>query len=114
MLVQVFKHSVDDGHATLHEVSGRTRIPAGVFEPVAGELVDAGYITEAEGHYRYTPKGAEAFSRLIGAARVWLLAQLADWHETENHGFTEAVDRLAERLVASGQDMSAGKHSARI
>ncbi|GAB3875044.1 hypothetical protein GCM10029964_018150 [Kibdelosporangium lantanae] len=114
MLVAVFKHSVDDGDATLHEIATQTKVPAGIFEPVARQLVEAGYVTEADGHYRFTGKGTEAFSRLIGAARVWLLTRLADWHQTEDHGFTQAVDRVAERLIANSRDLSAGRHAARV
>ncbi|TCO44685.1 MDR family MFS transporter [Actinocrispum wychmicini] len=114
MLVMVFKHSVDDGDATLHEIATQTKVPAGIFEPVARQLVDSGYATEADGHYRFTPKGTEAFARLIGAARTWLLAKFADWHQTEDHGFAEAVDRVAERLIASSRDLSAGKHAAHV
>ncbi|MBE1471754.1 hypothetical protein [Kibdelosporangium phytohabitans] len=81
MLVRIFKHSVDDGDATLQEIADHTKVPAGIFQPVARHLVDIGYVTEAEGHYRFTPAGTEAFGQLIGAARAWLLGQLADWHE---------------------------------
>jgi EmrB/QacA subfamily drug resistance transporter len=114
LLVMVFKHSVDDGDATLHEIAEHTKVPAGIFEPVARQLVDASYLTEAEGHYRFTPLGTEAFSKLIGAARNWLLARLADWHQNESHGFTEAVDRVAERMIANSRELSAGKHAARV
>jgi DNA-binding MarR family transcriptional regulator len=114
MLVAVFKHSVDDGDATLNEIAERTEVPAGIFEPVALQLVDAGYMTEAEGHYRFTPKGTEAFSRLIGACRAWLLARLADWNEDGNHQFAETVDRAAEEMISSSREMSAGRHAALV
>ncbi|MBP2319877.1 DNA-binding MarR family transcriptional regulator [Kibdelosporangium banguiense] len=114
MLVAVFKHSMDDGGATLHEVAEGTKVPAGIFEPVARQLVDARYLTEAECHYRFTPKGAEAFSRLIGACRAWLLARLADWHEGDNHQFAKAVDRLAEEMISSSRDLGAGRHAANV
>jgi EmrB/QacA subfamily drug resistance transporter len=114
MLVAVFKHSVDDGDATLNEISERTKVPAGIFEPVARQLANAGYVTEAEGHYRFTPKGTEAFSRLIGACRAWLLTRLADWNEGDNHQFAMAVDRAAEEMISSSRDMSAGRHAAMV
>jgi EmrB/QacA subfamily drug resistance transporter len=112
MLVAVFKNSVDDGNATLFEIADRTKVPAGIFEPVADQLVEAGYLTEAEGHYRFTPKGTEAFSRLIGACRAWLLTRLADWDENGNQQFANEVDRLAEEMISTSREMSAGRHAA--
>jgi EmrB/QacA subfamily drug resistance transporter len=114
MLVAVFKHSVDDGDATLFEIGERTKIPAGIFEPVADQLVTTGYLTEAEGHYRFTPKGTEAFSRLIGACRAWLLTRLADWNEGDNYQFAKAVDRFAEEMISSSHELSSGRHAARV
>ncbi|MEV4318926.1 MDR family MFS transporter [Actinocrispum sp. NPDC049592] len=111
LLVRVFKHSRDDGDATLLEIAENSRIPPGIFEPVARQLVDSGYATEAEGHYRFTPQGTEAFTRLIGASRVWMLERLADWDELEN-GFSEAVDRMSERMIASSRELTAGRHAA--
>ncbi|MET0133950.1 MAG: MDR family MFS transporter [Kibdelosporangium sp.] len=114
MLLAVFKHSVDDGDATLQEIAERTRVPAGIFEPVAWQLVGGAYLTEADGHYRFTPKGTEVFARLVGAGRGWLLAQLADWQDCEDRKFTEAVDRMAEQLIASGRELSNGRHVAAV
>jgi EmrB/QacA subfamily drug resistance transporter len=114
MLGMIFKHSMDDGNATLHEIAAHTKVPAGVFEPVARQLADAGYVIEAEGHYRFTPVGTEAFSRLIGAARNWLLAQLSDWNQAENRGFVDAIDRVASKLIDNSRDLSSGRHTARV
>jgi hypothetical protein len=45
---------------------------------------------------------------------VWVLTRLADWHQTDDHGFTEAVDRVAERLIENSWDLSAGRHAAQV
>jgi hypothetical protein len=112
LLGMVFKHSVDDGDATLHEIAELTKVPAGIFEPVARQLVDLAYFTEAEGHYRFTPKGTEAFARLIGAARNWLLSRLADWQEADDQVFAQAIDQIAEKLIESSRELSSGRHAA--
>ncbi|MFC0113467.1 MDR family MFS transporter [Kibdelosporangium aridum] len=114
MLVRIFKHSIDDGDATLHEIAESTKVPAGIFQPVARQLVEVGYVSEAEGHYRFTPAGTEAFAQLIGAARAWLLNRLADWHEDSDTKFANAVEEMAEKLIASSRDLSTGKHAARV
>jgi MFS family permease len=113
LLSEVFKHSKDDGDATLSEIAGHSKIPPGIFEPVARQLVDGGFTTEAEGHYRFTPQGTEMFTRLIGATRLWVQEKLADWNETEN-GFSDAVDRMAAHMISSSRELTAGKHAARV
>ncbi|HVV11043.1 MAG TPA: MDR family MFS transporter [Amycolatopsis sp.] len=112
MLVQVYRHSVDDGSATLHELAERTEVPAGIFEPTARQLVDMGYLAEAEGHFRFTGFGTETFGRLVTAWRVWLLESLASWDETKDRDFTACIDEIAEQLISNSRELSAAKHAA--
>lgn len=112
MLVQVYRHSVDDGSATLHELAERTQVPAGIFEPTARQLVDMGYLAEAEGHFRFTGFGTETFGRLVTAWRVWLLESLASWDETKDRDFTACIDEIAEQLISNSRELSPAKHAA--
>ncbi|TNC28601.1 MFS transporter [Amycolatopsis alkalitolerans] len=111
LLVQVYRNSVDDGDATLHELAAQTSVPAGIFEPTASDLVDGGYLTEADGHYRFTGLGTDTFTRLIGAWRVWLLDSLADWEESKDRDFTACVDEIAAELISNSQALSTGRHA---
>ncbi|MEO6087179.1 MAG: MDR family MFS transporter [Umezawaea sp.] len=110
LVARVYRHAVDDGDTTLQEIAAETGVPAGIFEPTTRQLVDLGYLTESQGHHRFTPLGADTFGRLVGAWRLWLLEQLRDW-DTE-HDLTEAVDRMAEQLIDTSQDLSTSRHAA--
>jgi MFS family permease len=111
LVVRVFRQSVDHGHATLQRLADDTRVPAGVFEPVARQLQTRGYLTESDGHYRFTPQGTEAFTDLVAAWRRWLLVKLTDWncHDPE---FTDAVDRVATELTTTGRALT--RHTADV
>ncbi|WP_166463063.1 MDR family MFS transporter [Amycolatopsis acidicola] len=112
LLVQVYRNSVDDGSATLQEFAEQTEVPAGIFEPTARQLVDAGYLVEADGHFRFSGLGTETFARLVTAWRVWLLESLADLDETKDRDFTASIDEIAEQLISNGRELSTGKHAA--
>ncbi|MCS7477196.1 MDR family MFS transporter [Umezawaea endophytica] len=112
LIVRIYRHAVDDGNATLLEISAETGVPAGIFEPTARQLVDLGYVAESQGHHTFTRLGADTFGRLVGAWRLWLLEQLTDW-DTERD-FTEAVDRMAEQLVDNGRELTTGRHAAKV
>ena len=112
LIMAVFRTGVDDGSATLHKIAEGTRVPPGVFEPLARELVADGLLTEAHGHYRFSPHGTEMFQRLVAAYRVWLLARLEDWDADADGEFAATIDRLAEQMISSGQQLSAGRHMA--
>lgn len=105
LLVKVFRQSVDHGHATLERLAEATKVPAGVFEPVARQLQTRGYVTESDARYRFTPQGTEVFTDLVAAWRRWLLVKLTDWHCDEPE-FTDAVDRVATELTTSGRALT--------
>jgi EmrB/QacA subfamily drug resistance transporter len=114
MVAQVFRHSRDDGDATMQELAEKTKIPAGIFEPTAQQLVASGHLVELHGHYRFTPQGTELFARMVEAWRNWLLERLGDWRESTDLDFTTAVNDIADRLISSGAELSAGRHMAEV
>ncbi|MER5268411.1 MDR family MFS transporter [Actinosynnema sp. NPDC002837] len=111
LVVKVFRQSVDHGDATLERLAEATKVPAGVFEPVARQLQTRGYVTESDAHYRFTPQGAEVFTDLVAAWRRWLLVKLTDWH-CDDPEFTEAVDRVATELTTSGRSLTTDRPTA--
>ncbi|WP_461121137.1 MDR family MFS transporter [Saccharothrix stipae] len=111
LVVKVFRQSVDHGDATLDRLAEATSVPAGVFEPVARQLQTRGYVTESDGHYRFTPQGTEVFTALVTAWRRWLLVKLTDWH-CDDAEFTDAVDRVATDLTTSGRALT--RHPAAV
>jgi hypothetical protein len=114
LIAQIFRTGKHGGNMTMQDIGVEHKVPAGIFEPTARQLVDAGYLTEAHGHYRYTDEGMELFARLVGSWRLWLLEQLGDWQESKDVDFTADIDRLAERLVNDGRALSTGKHAAPV
>jgi EmrB/QacA subfamily drug resistance transporter len=111
LVAQIFRTGVHGGSMTMHDIGADHKVPAGIFEPTARQLVDAGYLVEAQGHYRFTDEGMELIARMVSSWRLWLLEQLEDWQETKDIDFTEDVDRLAERLVSDGRALGSGKHA---
>ncbi|MFI9009172.1 MDR family MFS transporter [Actinosynnema sp. NPDC053489] len=105
LVVKVFRQSVDHGDATLDRLAAATKVPAGVFEPVARQLQTRGYVTESAGRYRFTPQGADVFADLVAAWRRWLLVKLTDWH-CDDREFTDAVERVATELTTSGRALT--------
>jgi EmrB/QacA subfamily drug resistance transporter len=112
MIMRVFRGGAESGSATLQEISGDLKVPPGVFEPLASQLVASGYLSETLGHYRFTPTGLELFQRFVGAYRVWILARLEDWDPENAPAFSTAVDRIAEQMIDRGQSLTTGKHAA--
>ena len=111
LVVKVFRQSVDHGDATLDRLADATSVPAGVFEPVARQLQTRGYVTESDGHYRFTPQGTDVFAALVAAWRRWLLVKLTDWN-CDDVEFTDAVERVATELTTSGRALTTGRHAA--
>ncbi|UIJ64185.1 DHA2 family efflux MFS transporter permease subunit [Amycolatopsis acidiphila] len=109
LLVQIYRNSVDDGNATLQEIAEETIVPAGIFEPTATHLLTLGYLSEADGHYRFTGLGTDTFTRLVGAWRSWLLDSLAE--ESTDSTLTACVDEIAEELISNSREMSTGRHT---
>ena len=107
MIGEIYRNARDDGDATMDEIGEQHHIPAGIFEPTAHQLLDAGYVTEQDGHYRFTQAGAEVFATLITAWRAWLLEKLEDWNEIDQQQFGSAIDSFAEQLIAEGRALSA-------
>jgi DNA-binding IclR family transcriptional regulator len=114
MIMRVFRGGAESGSATLAEITGDLKVPPGVFEPLATQLVADGYLSETLGHYRFTPTGLEMFQRFVGAWRVWLLARLEDWEMDNAEDFSAAIDRTAEQMIQTGQDLTTGKHAALV
>ena len=114
MIMRVFRGGAESGSATLAEIAGDLRVPPGVFEPLATQLVADGYLSETLGHYRFTTLGLEMFQRFVGAFRVWILDRLADWDPDNTEAFSAAVDRLATEMIDRGQSLTTGKHAAAL
>ena len=114
MIMRVFRGGAESGSATLAEITGDLRVPPGVFEPLATQLVADGYLSETLGHYRFTTLGLEMFQRFVGAFRVWILDRLADWDPDNTDAFSAAVDRLAAQMIDQGQSLTTGKHAAAL
>ncbi|TCN34284.1 EmrB/QacA subfamily drug resistance transporter [Kribbella orskensis] len=112
MILRVFRGGAESGSATLQEITGDLKVPPGVFEPLAAQLVADGYLSETLGHYRFTTRGLEMFQRFVGAYRVWILARLEDWDAESAPAFSAAVDRIAEQMIDRGQSLTTGKHAA--
>lgn len=111
LLVQIYRHSVEDGDATLQELADQTSVPAGIFEPTATRLVDSGHLSVADGHYRFTALGTDTFTTLVGAWRIWLLESLATAEESKDRDFTACVDEIAEQLISNSRNMPTGRHA---
>ena len=114
MIMRVFRGGADSGSATLAEITGDLRVPPGVFEPLASQLVADGYLSETLGQYRFTTAGLEMFQRFVGAFRTWMLDRLTDWDPDNSEAFSCAVDRLAEQMIDQGQSLTTGKHAAAL
>ncbi|WP_328522347.1 MDR family MFS transporter [Kribbella sp. NBC_00359] len=112
MIMRVFRGGADAGSATLGDITGDLRVPPGVFEPIATQLVADGYLSETLGHYRFTTLGLEMFQRFVGAFRDWMLDRLSDWDPDNSEAFSHAVDRIAEQMIDQGQSLTTGKHAA--
>jgi hypothetical protein len=95
-------------------MTGDLRMPPGVLEPLATQLVADGYLSETLGHYRFTTLGLEMFQRFVGAFRTWMLERLTDWDPDNSEAFSHAVDRLAEQMIDQGQSLTTGKHAAAL
>ncbi|WP_309113346.1 MFS transporter [Saccharothrix sp.] len=105
LLVKVFRQSVQHGEADLERLAQDAKVPAGIFEPTARQLMTKGLLTEVGARYRLTPEGSETFTGLVGAWRAWLHDKLVDWRCDEPE-FTEAVDRVATDLITTGRALS--------
>jgi hypothetical protein len=114
MIMRVFRGGAERGSATLAEITGDLRMPPGVLEPLASQLVADGYLSETLGHYRFTTLGLEMFQRFVGAFRIWMLDRLTDWDPDNSEAFSHAVDRIAEQMIDQGQSLTTGKHAAAL
>jgi EmrB/QacA subfamily drug resistance transporter len=113
MIMTVYRRGAESGSATLQDITGDLKVPPGVFEPLATQLVADGYLSETLGHYRFTPPGLEMFQRFVGAYRVWLLDHLEDWNE-DVEDFSAAIDRIAEEMITTGQALTTGRHATLV
>jgi hypothetical protein len=113
MIINVFRRGAESGSATLQDITGDLKVPPGVFEPLATQLVTGGYLSETLGYYRFIPLGLEMFQRFVGAYRVWLLAQLKDWNQDVEE-FSTAIDRIAEEMITTGPALTTGRHAALV
>nr|WP_084672888.1 MDR family MFS transporter [Saccharothrix espanaensis] len=105
LLVKVFRQSAHRGAATLDRLAAETKVPPGIFEPVARQLMTKGLLTESDDDYRFTPEGSATFARLVSSWRDWLHVKLVDW-QCDDPEFTEAVDRVAADLVITSQSLT--------
>lgn len=89
-------------------IAGSLFIAVGLF------LLSMMDVSEAEGYYRLTAAGAEVFARLTDAGRAWLQIRLTDWQVAEDQGFAEAVDGMADQLIAGSRQLNTGRHAANV
>ncbi|WP_184675965.1 MDR family MFS transporter [Saccharothrix violaceirubra] len=101
-----YRAAADRGYATMEHVAEFTDVPAGIFEPTARQLVDAGYLAEESGRYRFTPRGAELFERLVTGWHLWLVERLHDWNEPDRMEFSAALDAFAEDMIENGRTLT--------
>ena len=113
LMVRVFRQSVAHGAATLDRLAADTRVPPGVFEPVARQLQTRGYLIETADQYRFTSAGTAVFAELVASWRRWLLSRLADWN-CDDPEFAAAVDRVAAELSTTGRALATGRHAAPV
>jgi len=114
LIMRVFRGGRETGAATLAAITADLKMPPGVVEPLATQLVAAGYLSETLGQYRFTPAGLEMFQRFVGAFRTWIRTRLAEWDPENSEAFAAAVDRLATQMIDQGQSLTTGKHAAAL
>nr|WP_208401810.1 MDR family MFS transporter [Amycolatopsis viridis] len=112
MLAQIYRHSVDDGDATLQEIAAETGVPAGIFAPTAVQLVDAGHLAEADGHFTFTGSGSETFARLVGAWRLWVLDNVTGSDAAAGRDLTACVDAIATQLISNSRSLTPPRRHA--
>ncbi|MBP2473952.1 EmrB/QacA subfamily drug resistance transporter [Crossiella equi] len=98
LLAQVFRNSKQEGYATLSEIAGD--LPVRIFEPSVTDLVTRGLLHREGETLRFTPAGEEAFVRLTGVWREWLVEVLASEEPERGEELAAAVDRLARRMIS--------------
>jgi hypothetical protein len=107
LLGHVFRAATDgsgDG-ATLENIGAHLNVPGEIFEPTARQLVDAEFLVESGGIYRFTRAGMEVITKLVEGWRSWLLAELADWKQDDRSDYSAAIDSFAERIIDNGRDL---------
>ncbi|GHE97696.1 MFS transporter [Amycolatopsis deserti] len=115
LIAQIYRNSVDDGDATLQEIATQTGVPAGIFEPTARQLVAAGQLAEADGHFTFTGHGSDTFARLVGAWRLWVLDNVTGSDAAAGRDFTACVDEIATQLISNSRSLtSSGRHAAPV
>ncbi|NYI87948.1 EmrB/QacA subfamily drug resistance transporter [Amycolatopsis endophytica] len=115
MIARIYRNSVDDGDATLQEIADETRVPAGIFEPTARQLVAAGHLTETDGHFTFTGQGSDTFARLVGAWRLWVLDNVSRSDAAAGRDFTACIDEIATQLISNSRSLApAGRHASPV
>ncbi|WP_240325208.1 MDR family MFS transporter [Amycolatopsis thermalba] len=115
LIAQIYRNSVDDGDATLQDIAAQTGVPAGIFEPTARQLVAAGQLAEADGHFTFTGHGSDTFARLVGAWRLWVLDNVAGPEAAAGRDLTACVDEIATQLISNGRSLTRpGRHAAPV
>ncbi|MFI5730907.1 DHA2 family efflux MFS transporter permease subunit [Kribbella sp. NPDC051587] len=114
LIMRVFRGGRSTGSATLAAITADLKMPPGVVEPLASQLVAAGYLSETLGEYRFTPAGLEMFQSFVGAFRTWMLTRLSDWDPDNSEAFSAAIDRIAAQMIDQGQSLTTGKHAAAL
>ncbi|KAA2261257.1 MFS transporter [Solihabitans fulvus] len=87
------------GGAELTDIAEQVQVPAAVLAPAFTQAVDAGYLTGGDGRVELTPTGEREFHKLAEAWQGWLTEKLSDWRPGEQAELTEALRRVAGRLV---------------
>jgi EmrB/QacA subfamily drug resistance transporter len=99
-VVEIIRYRQAFGHADLSEIARRHHLPAVVLEPTFAELEHAGVVARDGQALALTETGETEVTRVIGAFRSWLVAQLSDWENgPDDQEIGAALDDISRRLL---------------
>lgn len=88
------------GRATLRAIADLYTVPASVLRPAFERCIAEGYLVEADGELKMTPRGIGEFDRISAAWRDWLESELSGWEHIGDDEFDMAVDQAARELLS--------------
>ncbi|MFI9380579.1 DHA2 family efflux MFS transporter permease subunit [Kutzneria sp. NPDC052558] len=98
--------------ATVEAIAEKHRLPGKVIEPAFVALEYAGYLERDGDELNLTERGHEEFDRLAKAWRGWLVERLSDWRPESRTDLSEAIDRVAMRMIEqAGDEQRQGRHA---
>ncbi|MEV4556862.1 MDR family MFS transporter [Kitasatospora sp. NPDC049285] len=105
MQVELFTRTV--GHASLHLIAARRRIPPEVLEPVFDRMVAEGFLQADNGFFDHTEAGEHEAAVITHAWADWLNHRLEeDRGRPRSAELRAAADAIAKRMIA--EDLAEG------